>query len=121
MEAGKKILIVDDDVDIVKIVSAMLGGRGWQVRTALGGEEAVALVRAEPPDLILLDIMMPRMNGIDVLREIRQLAPAARIVMITAYGDVGSYLDAMELGACEYMNKPFESGELLAMIERVGA
>jgi DNA-binding response OmpR family regulator len=117
----KKILIVDDDADIVRIVSTMLQGQGWQVLHAYSGEEALHIVREERPDLVLLDIMMPRMNGIEVLREARRIAPGMRVVMITAFGDVGSYLESLDLGACEYINKPFESAELLEMIRNVAA
>ena len=108
----QKVLIVDDDVDIVRIISAMLEGHGWQVLAAHGGEEALRIIRDERPDLALLDIMMPRMNGIEVLREARRIAPELRIIMITAFGDVASYLDSMDLGACEYINKPFETSEI---------
>lgn len=114
----RKLLIVDDDVDIVRIVSTMLQGQGWQVLTAPNGEEALRVVREQRPDLALLDIMMPRMNGIEVLREARSIAPGMRIIMITAYGDIESYLESMDLGACEYINKPFETTELLALIHR---
>jgi two-component system OmpR family response regulator len=119
MTDARKILIVDDDVDIVQIVSTMLAGRGWEVRTAFGGEEALRVVAADHPDIVLLDIMMPHMNGLEVLRQIRAVSPASRIIMITAFGDVESYLDSMELGACEYVNKPFETAELLRVIGRV--
>lgn len=115
----QKILIVDDDADIVGMISTMLEGHGWHVLTAHDGEEAVRLIREERPDLALVDIMMPRMNGIEVLREARRIAPELCIIMITAFGDVASYLDSMDLGACEYINKPFETSELLALIQRV--
>ena len=119
----KRILIVDDDADILLILNAMLEGQGWQVLKAASGEDALRILReGQPaPDLVLLDIMMPRMNGIEVLREARRIAPGMRIIMTTAYGDVGSYLESMDLGACEYLNKPFETSELLAMISRVAA
>ena len=65
--------------------------------------------------------MMPGMNGIEVLREARRIAPGMRVIMITAFGDVGSYLESMDLGACEYINKPFETTELLDMIRSVDA
>src|SRR3990172_3607015 len=103
----QKVLIVDEDVDIVRIISAMLEGHGWQVLTAHGGEEALSIIREERPDLALLDIMMPRMKGMEVLREAGRVAPEMCIIMITAFGDVSSYLDSMDLGACEYINKPF--------------
>ncbi len=114
----RRILVVDDDADILRIVCTMLEGRGWTVQEAASGEEALEKARRDPPDLILLDILMPRMNGLEVLRRVRELVPAARIAMITAFGDVESYLEAMDLGACGYLNKPFEPEELLALIDR---
>ena len=116
-----KILIVDDDADIVRIVSTMLEGRGWQVFSAANGQDALRFVSETRPDLVLLDIMMPGMNGIEVLREVHRSAPGTRVIMTTAFGDVGSYLESMDLGACEYLNKPFETTELLAMIRNVAA
>ena len=121
MSNSKKILIVDDDKDIVKIVTTMLEGRGWDVTAAYNGREALDIVNQLRPDIILLDIMMPEMNGIEVLKRIKKIDAGTRIVMITAFGDVESYLDSMELGAYEYINKPFETDELLDMIEKISA
>jgi DNA-binding response OmpR family regulator len=117
----RKILIVDDDKDIVSIVTTMLEDRGWDILAAYGGAAALEIVSTDLPDVILLDIMMPEMNGIEVLKKIRKIDTNARIIMITAFGDVESYLDSMELGAYEYINKPFETKELLQMIEKVAA
>jgi two-component system response regulator (stage 0 sporulation protein F) len=117
----RKILIVDDDSDIVKIITAMLEGKNWKTFTALSGEEALKLVSSKRPDVVLLDIMMPKMSGIEVLKKIKEIEPEVRIIMITAFGDVESYLDSMELGAFEYINKPFGTKELLQMIEKVAA
>ena len=115
----KKVLIVDDDRDVVSIVSTMLEGRGWDILAAYSGPEALEIVSSSIPDVILLDIMMPEMNGIEVLKKIKKMDAHARIIMITAFGDVESYLDSMELGAYEYINKPFETRELLEMIDKV--
>jgi DNA-binding NtrC family response regulator len=117
----RRVLIVDDDRDIVTIVSTILGGRGWDIKAAYNGREALEAVTLSKPDIILLDIMMPEMNGIEVLKRIKKIDTDARIIMITAFGDVESYLDSMELGAYEYINKPFETDELLEMIDRVTA
>ena len=119
MKDAKKILIVDDDKDIVKIVTTMLEGKGWNVAAAYSGHEALESVNASKPDIILLDIMMPEMNGIEVLKRIKKIDAGTRIIMITAFGDVESYLDSMELGAYEYINKPFETDELLDMIDKI--
>ena len=115
----KKILIVDDDEDIVCIITKMLDGRGWTIIPAFSGEEALKVIAAQKPDVALLDVMMPEMNGLEVLKEARKMDPTVRIIMITAFGDVETYLDSMELGAFEYINKPFESQELVQMIEKV--
>lgn len=121
MEEKKKVLIVDDDKDIVSIVKTILSGRGWDIMAAYSGREALEAVTSRKPDIILLDIMMPEMNGIEVLKRLKKIDADARIIMITAFGDVESYLDSMELGAYEYINKPFETDELLEMIDRVAA
>jgi len=121
VDEKRKVLIVDDDRDIVTIVSTILGGRGWDIKAAYNGREALEAVTLSKPDIILLDIMMPEMNGIEVLKRIKKIDTDARIIMITAFGDVESYLDSMELGAYEYINKPFETDELLEMIDRVAA
>lgn len=113
------LLIVDDDADIVRIVGTMLRGQPWRVLTAVSGEEALELVAQERPELVLLDLMMPRMSGIEVLREIRRRAPEVKTIMITAFGDVGTFLEATDLGACEYLNKPFDTPELLRTIRKV--
>ncbi len=121
MPDSKRILVVDDDVDIVRIVTKMLSREDYVVDTAGGGEEALDKVSSSRPDVILLDIMMPRMNGIEVLRRIKEIDPTIRIIMITAFGDIDSYLDAMEWGAIEYINKPFETEELLKMINKISS
>ena len=106
MTDRKKILIVDDDKDIVSIVTTMLESRGWDIKAAYNGRDAMETVSGGMPDVILLDIMMPEMNGIEVLKKIKKIDPDARIIMITAFGDVESYLDSMELGAYEYITSP---------------
>lgn len=117
----KKVLVVDDDVDILGMVATMLQGHGFKVLQASNGEEALSIVRSASPDLVLLDIMMPRMNGFEVLREVLRIAPGTRVVMITAFGDLDTYMDAMELGATDYVNKPFETAELLRVVRKVSA
>lgn len=118
MSRRKKILVVDDDVDITRVVTKMLSHEDHEVETASSGEEALEKITFRKPDIILLDIMMPRMNGLEVLRKVKEIDPSIYIIMITAFGDIDSYLDAMEWGAFEYMNKPFETEELLRMINK---
>jgi DNA-binding response OmpR family regulator len=116
--APRKILIVDDDADILTVLRRMLDGSGYQVESAGSGPEALQKIGLFRPDVVLLDLMMPQMNGIDTLRRIHEMETEPRVIMITAFGDIGSYIDAIEWGAMEYINKPFERDELIQAIEK---
>jgi two-component system response regulator (stage 0 sporulation protein F) len=117
----KHILLVDDTKTVLMSEKMMLGSKDYDITIAVNGMDALEKMDDKRPDLILLDIMMPEMNGIEVLKRIKKIDANTRIIMITAFGDVESYLDSMELGAFEYINKPFETEELLELIERVVA
>lgn len=111
---AKKILAVDDEPSIVRLVSAALTARGYEMIAAYNGEEALDKVRLESPDLIVLDIMMPKMDG----REVRKRLAAdpktkdIPILFLSAVGDLSSQLDTLEEGQGEYMTKPFKPSEL---------
>ncbi len=117
--AGRKILVVDDDADIVRVIRRMLEESGYKVETAASGSEALEKISFARPEVILLDLMMPRMDGIEALRRIRAVDADIKVVMITAYGGIGTYIDAMEWGATGYVNKPFDRDQLLQAIQRV--
>jgi adenylate cyclase len=113
-----KILVVDDSLANVKLLEAVLAPRGYTVVTASSGGEALEKVAGERPDLILLDIMMPGLNGYDVCRQLRS-DPATRllpVVMITASGDAEK-IKAIEAGADDFVAKPFNQAELLARVK----
>lgn len=117
MKKGK-ILVVDDEASIRQIVEARLNMAGFEVVTAGDGEEAMEVYRAERPDLIVLDIMMPRVDGIQVCREIRK-QDSVPIIMLTAKGEIPDRINALEMGADDYVTKPFSPRELEARIKAV--
>lgn len=113
-----KILVVDDEASIRQIVEARLNMAGFEVVTAADGEEALAIYPKERPDLIVLDIMMPRIDGLQVCREIRK-QNSVPIIMLTAKGEIPDRINALEMGADDYVTKPFSPRELEARIKAV--
>jgi len=113
-----RILVVDDEPHIVDVVRAYLERDGHVVRTAADGDMALELARGEAPDLVVLDVMLPKRSGFEVLRELRRDGSRAAVVMLTARDDVIDRVAGLEIGADDYVTKPFEPRELVA---RVGA
>ncbi len=112
------VLVVDDEPHIVEVLRAYLEREGYRVRTSGDGEEALALARREPPDVMVLDVMLPGRSGFDLLRALRADGSRAGVIMLTARDDVIDRVTGLELGADDYVVKPFEPRELVA---RVGA
>ena len=115
---NQKILIVDDDSNICELLRMYLNKDGFDTAIAADGEEAVDLVLKYKPDLILLDIMMPRLDGWQVCREVRKTSEVP-IIMLTAKGEVFDKILGLELGADDYISKPFDTKEVLARIKAV--
>ena len=118
---SSRVLIVEDEPDIRELVVHHLKREGYQVSVAASGEEALRQVQASPPDLVLLDLMMPAMNGLKVCRRLRQdpVTASLPIVMLTAKGDEVDRVLGLELGADDYVVKPFSPKELLARVRAV--
>ncbi len=112
------ILVVDDEPHIVDVVRAYLEREGHFVVTASDGDSAIAQPQSEPPDLVVLDVMLPKRSGFDVLRHLRATGFRGAVIMLTARDDVIDRVAALEIGADDYVTKPFEPRELVA---RVGA
>lgn len=112
-----RILIVEDEVDMAMGLSDNLQFEGYDATTVRNGESAIKEVRAQSPDLVLLDIMLPRMDGFEVCREIRSMGMIMPIVMLTARGQEIDKVRGLELGADDYITKPFSVRELLARIK----
>jgi two-component system OmpR family response regulator len=113
-----RILVVDDEPHIVDVVRAYLVRDGHEVSTAADGEAALQVAATEAPDLVVLDVMLPKCSGFDVLRELRAGGPAPAVIMLTARDEVIDRVAGLEIGADDYVTKPFEPRELVA---RVGA
>ena len=114
----EKILVVDDEEHIIELVELYLEKEGYRVVSATEGTEAVARFAAESPDLVVLDIMLPGMDGLDVLREIRKSSDAP-VIMLTARESEVDKVVGLELGADDYLTKPFSPRELVARVKAV--
>ena len=113
-----KLLIVDDDPNICDMLKLYFENEGYKIKTANDGVEGLALFKTYNPDLVLLDIMMPKKDGWQVCREIREISPKP-VIMITAKGEVFDKVLGLELGADDFMVKPFDMKELSARIKAV--
>ena len=118
MEVTRIILVVDDERKIVDIVRAYLERDGFRVVTAYDGETALRVFRQEKPDLIVLDLMLPKMSGHDVCRVIRKESEVP-IIMLTARDELTDKVVGLELGADDYVTKPFEGRELVARVKAI--
>jgi two-component system KDP operon response regulator KdpE len=113
--SGERILVVDDEPQIRRALRTALAGHGYQVELAEQGEDALAAIAANPPDLVLLDLVMPGVDGIEVLRETRGWSTVP-IVVLSARGQEQDKVQALDLGADDYLTKPFGMAELLARV-----
>ena len=113
-----KILVVDDEQRMVRFIQLNLEQDGFEVVTAYNGKEALEQVRTQLPDLILLDIMMPDINGFEVLKKIREVNNVP-VIMLTAKGEEDDRIQGLELGADDYITKPFSPRELVSRIRAV--
>lgn len=116
--ANEKILVVDDDTNICELLRLYLTKEGYQVTTANDGEEGLEKFNQLKPDMVLLDVMMPRMDGLEVCRRIRKLGNTP-VMMLTAKGETFDKVLGLELGADDYVVKPFETKEIVARIKAV--
>jgi DNA-binding response OmpR family regulator len=113
-----KILAVDDEKRMVRFIQLNLEQDGFQVITAYNGKEAIEAVRTQLPDLILLDIMMPDLNGFEVLKKIREVSTVP-VIMLTAKGEEDDRIQGLELGADDYITKPVSPREMVSRIRAV--
>lgn len=118
-EVVKSILIVDDEENTRIGLSKLLTQEGFEVGSAANGNEALDYLGQKRVNLVISDINMPDMNGLAFLRELSRKFPSTSVIMITAYGGVESYLEAMNLGAYEYLHKPVRLEELRSVIKKI--
>jgi len=115
----KRILVVDDEENARIGLSRLLAKEGFIVDSVSNGFEALNYLRQQEVNLIVTDINMPEMNGITFLKELNKSYPKSNVIMITAYGGVESYIEAMNLGAFEYINKPVKIEELKTIVRKI--
>jgi len=113
-----RILVVDDDSNVSEVVARYLRREGFEVETVADGRVAVDRALTDPPDLIVLDLMLPGLDGLEVCRRLRALAPVP-VIMLTARGDESDRVVGLELGADDYVSKPFSPKELVARVRAV--
>ena len=118
MSTQPLVLVADDEPRITKLVSIALGEEGFRVVTAGGGEEALAKAEEVRPDIVLLDIVMPDLDGIEVMRQLRERRPVA-VILLTAKGSTADKAKGLDLGADDYIAKPFHPDELAARVRAV--
>jgi DNA-binding NtrC family response regulator len=114
-----KILVVDDKENMRKVLESALAAKGLDVDTASGGEEAVRRLSSSGYDVVVTDLKMPRVDGMDVLKEAKRSCPDAAVIMITAYGTIESAVEAMRLGAFDFVAKPFKLAEIETKVDKI--
>jgi two-component system NtrC family response regulator len=111
-----KVLIVDDDESMARVLEYVVNGTGSLVRTARNAESAFSLIPEFLPDVIITDLQMPKMNGLELMQQVKKQYPRIVFIMLTAYGTVQTAVEAMKLGAIDYLTKPFNQEELKALL-----
>jgi DNA-binding NtrC family response regulator len=119
--AGSRVLLVDDEVIFTRNMSKLLMFRGYTVTAVNSGDAAIRELEQNSFDVIVLDLKMPGMDGITTLKEIMKLGLFTETLILTGHGSIDSALEAMKLGAYDYLTKPCEIDELVAKIEAAGA
>ena len=117
--AQKIILIVDDEVALRETLGRILEDDGYGVMSAANGEQALEILRDHSVDLILADMRMPGMSGLDLLKKIREIHSTLGVIILTGYGEIESYIEAMHFGALEYVSKPFKVNELKFIVNKI--
>ncbi|HKL20564.1 MAG TPA: response regulator, partial [Tichowtungia sp.] len=113
-----RIIIVDDEPTILNLLNKILTGQGYDVTPTSNGENALDLLKAESFDLMISDINMTPINGMELLRKTSKSYPDMGVIMLTAYGTVGTAVEAMKEGAFDYITKPFKLDELVVTVQR---
>lgn len=114
----EKILIIDDDIQLSELISEFLASFNYEIHSKHTPEDGLSFIEEEQPDIVILDIMLPGMDGFQVLRKIRENSTIP-VIMLTARGEVTDRIVGLELGADDYLSKPFEPRELLARIQSI--
>lgn len=113
-----RILVVDDEASMCDFLSVVLSNEGYSVKTVQDGKQALELLKKDPYQCMILDLKMPKMDGLDVLRQAKDITPELGVIVITAYASLQSAIEALRLGALDYVNKPFKVDEIKIVVEK---
>ena len=116
---GESLLLVDDDETLRERLARALRRRGYEVRTAASADEAAGLARETPSRFAVIDLRMPGRSGLELLRELRVIDPACRVLILTGYGSIPTAVEATRLGAAGYLQKPVDAEEVAAALEHL--
>jgi len=108
-----KVLIVDDEIEFLETLAERFRLRGFQTRTAEDGESALNLIEDDPPDIVILDVMMPGMSGLEVLQNIKETRHKIKVILLTGRGSTQDGIRGMQLGADDYLMKPVDIDDLM--------
>lgn len=114
-----KLLTVDDELDVCEFLRDFFSLRGYSVLIALNGKDALSIVKKEKPKIVFLDVIMPQMNGLEVLRQIKEFDPHTKVIMVTVADDKKTRDEAMQLGADEFIKKPFSKRYLEEVVIQI--
>ena len=114
-----RILVVDDEESIRDLLRLVLTGQGYSVVTASGGEEAIEYLEAQPFDLVITDLVMPTVNGVEVLRAAKRIDPTYPVIVITGYPSVETVTELVRLGAGDYLTKPFNVDVVIVTVAKL--
>ena len=112
-----RVLIIDDEEELAAVIADRLEFRGIKAQTAIDGESALKMIKSDPPNIVLLDLMLPGMNGLEVLKKIKTLELNIPIILLTGYGSKEMTLEGMNLGAFDYIMKPCDFDGLVSKIQ----
>jgi len=114
----KSILIIDDDPEMCKLLEKVLDRENYRVQAAYSGDDAILLLKQKSFHLIISDLTMPGMSGIELTRQAKAISPETHIILITAFGNMDTYLEAMNAGTYEFINKPIKMKDLKRIIKK---
>ncbi|MFC2149086.1 response regulator [Candidatus Auribacterota bacterium] len=113
------ILVVDDNIEQVNILEKIFKREGYPVKIASNGYDALEVVQSESIDIVITDMSMPGMNGLKLLKLIKEQKPQVQVIIITAFGEWGAYAEALKEGAYEFLNKPFKIEEIMNLVKAI--
>lgn len=116
-----RVLLVDDEVEFTQTLAERLETRGFSVRSAASGDDALAVLKAEESDVVVLDVLMPGKGGVETLREIKEINPLIEVIMLTGHATIDTSIEGLKLGAFDYLLKPTDTADLVTKITKAYA